>query len=61
MDDKLSPDTIAIVASNLTAALCAAGGVKLGGGDDVGTVLHHYWQFAAELGNANHRASGDRE
>ncbi len=49
MQKHLSADAIAIVASNLTAALCATGVVKVDDADRAHTILSIYWEFCAEL------------
>lgn len=52
---KMSDDTLAIVASNLTTALIATGKYRLDEADLHGSILHAYWHFCAELAESEQR------
>lgn len=58
MEDRLSNDTLAIVAASLTSALVATGHHRVGqGGDPTGDILNIYWNFMGELGDHRDRTA----
>lgn len=55
MERKLSDEAIAIVASNLTVAFMASGIQRVDPADPRHTILAIFWDFCAELEEAQRR------